>query len=234
MAEDRLILKEKIKLKKEIGLVENQIDATRKSKDDKIVENEQVEITIKSVEDENIKLEEQIQGLEEQITELDAEFKEAQLTAGRLRKMIKMATAKSEDEEASIKKLTKELEALNDSLDKTRRDIKREVDERKNLEYQLKTTQSRIDDVENKFLAKLFVTRRLRKDERFFPKGKSISEAAAEQAALLEKEREAAEAAVEAAKVRKADDAKKRAEEKAAKEAGPVKEAKDEDLDLTM
>ena len=74
MAEDRLILKEKIKLKKEIGLVENQIEATKKSKDDKIVENEQVEITIKSVEDENIKLEEQIQGLEEQITELDTEF----------------------------------------------------------------------------------------------------------------------------------------------------------------
>ena len=234
MAEDRLILKEKIKLKKEIGLVENQTDATRKSKDDKIVENEQVEITIKSVEDENIKLEEQIQGLEEQITELDTEFKEAQLTAGRLRKMIKMATAKSGDEEASIKKLTKELEALNDALDKTRRNIKREVDERKNLEYQLKTTQSRIDEVENKFLAKLFVTRKLRKDERFFPKGKSISEAAAEQAALLEKEREAAEVAVEAAKVRKAEDAKKRAEVKAAKEAGPVEEAKDEDLDLTM
>ena len=159
MAEDRLILKEKIKLKKEIGLVENQIEATRKSKDDKIVENEQVEITIKSVEEENIKLEEQIQGLEEQITELDTEFKEAQLTAGRLRKMIKMASAKLQDEEANIKKLTKELEALNDALDKTRRNIKREVDERKNLEYQLKTTQSRIDEVENKFLAKLFVTR---------------------------------------------------------------------------
>jgi len=234
MAEDRLILKEKIKLKKEIGLVENQIEATKKSKDDKIVENEQVEITIKSVEEENIKLEEQIQGLEEQITELDTEFKEAQLTAGRLRKMIKMASAKSQDEEASIKKLTKELEALNDALDKTRRSIKREVDERKNLEYQLKTTQSRIDEVENKFLAKLFVTRKLRKDERFFPKGKSISEAAAEQAALLEKEREAVEATMEAAKVRKAEDAKARAEKKAAKEAGPVEEAKDEDLDLTM
>lgn len=234
MAEDRLILKEKIKLKKEIGLVGNQIDATKKSKDDKIVENEQVAITLKSVEEENIKLEEQIQGLEEQITELDAEFKEAQLTAGRLRKMMKMANTKSEDEEASIKKLTKELEALNGSLDKTRKDIKREVDERKNLEYQLKTTQSRIDEVENKFLAKLFVTRRLKKDERFFPKGKSISEAAAEQAALLEKEREAAEAVVEAAKITKAEDAKKRAEKKAAKEAAPVEEAKDEDLDLTM
>ena len=234
MAEDRLILKEKIKLKKEIGLVENQIEATRKSKDDKIVENEQVEITIKSVEEENIKLEEQIQGLEEQITELDTEFKEAQLTAGRLRKMIKMASAKLQDEEANIKKLTKELEALNDALDKTRRSIKREVDERKNLEYQLKTTQSRIDEMENKFLAKLFVTRKLKKDERFFPKGKSISEAAAEQAALLEKEREAVEATMEAANVRKAEDAKKRAEKKAAKEAGPVEEAKDEDLDLTM
>ena len=94
MAEDRLILKEKIKLKKEIGLVGNQIDATKKSREDKIVENEQVEKDIKVVEDDNIKLEEQIQGLEEQIAELDAEFKEAQLTAGRLRKMIKMSTEK--------------------------------------------------------------------------------------------------------------------------------------------
>ena len=42
MAEDRLILKEKIKLKKEIGLFGNQIDATKKSREDKLVDNFQV------------------------------------------------------------------------------------------------------------------------------------------------------------------------------------------------
>ena len=234
MAEDRLILKEKIKLKKEIGLVGNQIDATKKSREDKLVENEQVEKDIKVVEGENIKLEEQIQDLEEQIAELDTEFKEAQLTAGRLRKMIKMSTAKSETEEGAIKKSTRELQGLNDNLDKVRRDIKREIDERKNIEYQLKTTKSRIDEMESKTLAKMLVTRRLRKDERYFPKGKTIAEAAAEQAAQMEKDREAAEAAANAANLKKADEAKKRAEAKAAAEAKTVEEASEEDLDLSL
>jgi chromosome segregation ATPase len=239
MAEERQILKDKIKLKKEIGLKEAQIDATTKSKDEKIAENDNVEKDIAEVEQDNIKLEEQIQGLEEQIAELDKEFKEAQLTAGKLRKMMKMSAGKAETEEANIKKLTKDLDALSETLDRLRRDIKREVDERKNLEYQVKTTKARIEEMEGKFMARLLVTRRIKKDERFYPKGITPEELAAEAAERAEKEREEAEAAAARARASKAEEAKARAEAKAAeaeKQGGPKKaeEVTEEDLDLTM
>jgi hypothetical protein len=240
MAEDRHILKEKIKLKKETGMIEAQIDATRKSQAEKDTENEKVEKNIEEVEQDNIKLEEQIQELEGQIAELDGEFKEAQLTAGRLRKMIKMGNETSETEEKNIKKNAKELDGLNDTLDRLRRDSKREVDERKNLEYQLKTTQARIDEMESKFLAKLLVMRRIKKDERFFPKGKTAEEAAMEAADKLAAQRAATEAEAVKVTARKADDARDRAESKEKSEAkGAEKkategEASEEDLDLSM
>ena len=116
MSEDRMILKEKIKLRKEIGLLEGAIDATKKSRVEKVKENAEVEKEIESVEGDNIKLEEQIQGLEDQIAELDTEFNEAQLTAGRLRKMMKRSTGVAEDEEKKIRQNTADLERLNETL----------------------------------------------------------------------------------------------------------------------
>lgn len=236
MSEDRIILKEKIKLKKEIGLVEGAIDATKKSKDEKINENVSVEKENQVVEEDNIKLEEQIQSLEEQIAELDSEFKEAQLTAGRLRKMIKRSGETADAEEKKIKENTNELGRLNETLDKLRRDIKREMDERKNLEYQLKTTKARIEEMEGKFLAKLFVTRRLKKDEKFYPKDKTPQQAAEEAAARAAELRDAEEKAAADRARSKAKEAKERAKAKAAKESGvPAgEEAKEEDLDLSM
>jgi len=233
MAEDRMILKEKIKLRKEIGLVEAAIDATKKSKDEKVTENASVEEDIKSVENDNIKLEEQIQGLENQISELDGEFKEAQLTAGKLRKMIKRSADKGETEEKKVKELTAELQRLNENLDKLRRDIKREVDERKNLEYQLKTTKTRIEEMESKALARFFVKRKIMKDERFFPKDKTPEQMAAEAAARAEALRDAEERAeIERARS-KATEARARADAKTG-EAPKVQEAKEEDLDLSL
>jgi chromosome segregation ATPase len=238
MAEDRMILKEKIKLKKELGLVEGAIDATQKSKEEKINENAEVEKEMAGVEGDNIKLEEQIQSLEEQIAELDSEFKEAQLTAGKLRKMTKMGKDRLDTEEKKIKDDTKELERLNDTLDKLRRDIKREMDERKNLEYQLKTTKTRIEEMEGKFLAKVFVTRRIKKDERFFPKDKTPEQLAEEAASRAEALREAEEQAAADRARSKAKEAQDRAEKKAKGEEGAKvpsgPDAKEEDLDLSM
>ena len=96
MAEDRMILKEKIKLQKEIGLVEGARSTppgrARTRRSPKIP----VEKEIPGRRGGQHKARGADTELEEQIAELDSEFKEAQLTAGRLRKMSKRSSETAE------------------------------------------------------------------------------------------------------------------------------------------
>ena len=90
--------------------------------------------------------------------------------------------------------------------------------------------------MENHWVAKLLVTRRLKKDERFFPKDKSPQDAALEIAERAAREREEEEMKREMAKLKKEESrARAQAKAKEAKTAAVTsEEVSEDDLDLSV
>ncbi|MCK4720568.1 hypothetical protein KAU08_07905, partial [bacterium] len=72
-------------------MLETQLQAAHKGKEDKLEENKQIRVEIAKLEEENVGLEKETQRLDEEIAKLDEEFKQAQLDAGRLRREIKIS-----------------------------------------------------------------------------------------------------------------------------------------------
>lgn len=162
--EQRQIEKERIRLTREIAMLETQLQAAHKGKEDKLEENKQIRVEIAKLEEENVGLEKETQRLDEEIAKLDEEFKQAQLDAGRLRREIKISTEHADNENKEAVELRKSIAKLESQLDDLQRQVKREIDDRRNLESRLRKTNAQIDSMKDHWAA-TFVTRNLEKQD---------------------------------------------------------------------
>jgi chromosome segregation ATPase len=162
--DQRQLDKERIRLTREIAMLETQLSAAIKGKEEKLEENKQIREEIAKLEEENKALEEETRRLDEEIAGLDDEFKNAQIEAGRLRREIKIAGEKSEAENKKAAELRNEIAKLDKHLETLRREIKQEIEDRRNLESRLRKTNAHIDAMKEHAMAR-FVTRRLEKQD---------------------------------------------------------------------
>lgn len=162
--EQRQIEKERIRLTREISMLETQLHAAHKGKEDKLEENKQIREEIAKLEEENVGLEKETQRLDDEIAKLDEEFKQAQLDAGRLRREIKISTEHADNENKEAVELRKSITKLESQLTELQRQVKREIDDRRKLESRLRKTNSQIDSMKDNWAAR-FVTRNLEKQD---------------------------------------------------------------------
>jgi len=162
--DQRQLEKERIRLTREISMLESQLSSAQRGKEEKIEENKQIKQEIEQLEEENKGFEEETRRLDEEIAALDEEFKQAQLDAGRLRREIKVNIERSENEKKQVAELRNQISKLEQQLESLRREIKNEIEERRNLESKLRKTNAHIDAMkQNRWSA--FVTRRLEKQD---------------------------------------------------------------------
>jgi len=162
--DQRQLEKERIRLTREISMLETQLDAARRGKEDKLTENKQIKEEIEQLEVENKALEEEINRLDEEIARLDEEFKQAQLDAGKLRREIKINIERNETEVKKAQQLRTEIAKLEKNLETLKREVKQEIDDRRNLEVRLRKTNAHIDSMKSHKMASI-VTRQLEKQE---------------------------------------------------------------------
>lgn len=163
--DQRQLEKERIRLTREIVMLEQQFTAATRGKEEKIEENKQIREEITKLEEENKVLEEETRKLDEQIAELDGEFKNAQIDAGRLRREIKVNIERSENEKKLKTELMAQIARLEKNLEALRRDIKVEIEDRRSLEARLRKTNAHIDTMKQHWAAGFFVTRQLEKQD---------------------------------------------------------------------
>lgn len=162
--DQRQLEKERIRLTRENSMLETQLQAAHKGKEDKLEENKQIRLEIAKLEEENVGLEKETQRLDEEIAKLDEEFKQAQLDAGRLRREIKISTEHADNENKEGVELRKSITTLESQLADLQRQVKREIDDRRNLESRLRKTNAQIDSMKDHWAA-TFVTRNLEKQD---------------------------------------------------------------------
>ena len=81
--DQRQLEKERIRLTREISMLESQLSSALRGKEEKLEENKQIREEIEQLEEDNKELEEETRRLDEEIAQLDEEFKQAQLDAVR-------------------------------------------------------------------------------------------------------------------------------------------------------
>jgi chromosome segregation ATPase len=156
--------KERIRLTREIAMLESQLTAALKGKEEKLGENKSIREEIARLEEENKALEEETRRLDEEIAGLDEEFKSAQIEAGRLRREIKVNNERSEAENKKAAELRTQIARLEKNLETLRREVKQEIEDRRSLESRLRKTNSHIDAMKSHRLAG-FVTNQLEKQD---------------------------------------------------------------------
>jgi len=164
LMDQRQLERERIRLTREISMLETQLASAQRGKEEKLEENKQIREEIAGLEEENKGLEEETQRLDEEIAKLDEEFKQAQLDAGRLRREIKINTERAESEQKQAVDLRNKIARLEKELDDLKRKVKQEIDGRRNLENRLRKTNAQIDSMKEHKLAGI-VTRRLEKQD---------------------------------------------------------------------
>lgn len=162
--DQRQLEKERIRLTREISMLETQLNAAIRGREEKLEENKQIREEIARLEEENKALEEETRKLDEEIASLDEEFKQAQIDAGRFRREIKVNNERAEAEADKTAGLRKEINSLQNNLEALRREIKHEIDERRNLEAKLRKTNAHIDSMKSHPMAR-FVTKNLEKQD---------------------------------------------------------------------
>ncbi len=165
--DQRQLEKERIRLTRELSMLETQLNSAQRGKEEKIGENKQIRAEIEQLEEENRVLEEETRRLDEEIAGLDEEFKQAQLDAGRLRREIKINIERGDNEQKQADELRIQIARLEKHLDTLRREIKQEIDDRRNLESKLRKTNSHIDAMKENWWSSTFVTRKLEKQDWF-------------------------------------------------------------------
>lgn len=161
--DQRQLDKERIRLTREIAMLESQLQAAQRGKEEKLEENKTIREDIAKLEEENVGLEKETQRLDVEIGKLDDEFKQAQLEAGRLRREIKISQEHADNEYKMAAELRTDIARLESQLTDFQRQVKREIDDRRNLEAKLRKTNAVIDSMKDHPLAKYFVTNRLEK-----------------------------------------------------------------------
>ena len=201
-------------------MLEQQLSAATKGKEEKIEENKHILEEIAKLEEENKTLEEEIRRLDEEIAGLDEEFKAAQIDAGRLRREIKISTEKAENERKKSADFRNQIARLEKTLETLKREIKQEIDDRRSLEARLRKTNAHIDAMKTHRLA-AFVTRQLEKQDWY------LRQEEPDLSYDDEEDEVKAAAAIEAAPVEA---------EKPAEEAPPAKsdEEEEEGIDFSM
>ncbi len=164
--DQRQIEKERIRLTREIAMLEQQLSAAVKGKEEKLEENKQIHEEIAKLEGENKTLEEETHRLDEEIGALDEEFKAAQIDSGRLRREIKVNTERSESEMKKAATLRSEIAKFDKELSNLQREIKTEIDDRRSLESRLRKANAHIDSMKTHWMANM-VTKGLEKQEWF-------------------------------------------------------------------
>lgn len=162
--DQRQLEKERIRLTREIAMLEAQLSAAQRGKEEKLEENKQIREEIAQLEEENKGLEEETRRLDEEIAKLDEEFKQAQLDAGRLRREIKIEIERAESEKKLAAELRTQIAKLEKTLEGLRREVKQEIDDRRNLEAKLRKTNAHVDSMKRHRMAG-FVTRQLEKQD---------------------------------------------------------------------
>ncbi len=162
--DQRQLEKENIRLTREIAMLETQLSAAQRGKEEKIEENKHIKAEIEVLEKENLQLEEETRRLDEEIAGLDEEFKQAQLDAGRLRREIKVSIERAENENKQAAELRARTTKFERQLDTLKREVKQEIDDRRNLEGKLRKTNAHIDAMKSNRWSS-FVTRSLEKQD---------------------------------------------------------------------
>lgn len=160
---ERQIQKEILRLKKDIDLLEGQIQSGMKSKADKEQENARLEDDILKQEDENKVLEAELEKQESSISELDEEFKENQLKAGRIRKEMNLINEDLEKKTKEEKGLRENVELLLNSIETHKKKIKEEKRSRENAEYSLRKTNAKVAEIQSHWASKV-VTSKIARD----------------------------------------------------------------------
>jgi len=160
---DRQIQKEILRLKKEIDLLEGQIQSGLKSKADKEQENKRIDDDIKTQEDENKSLSEQFIKLESSISDLDGEFKDNQLKAGRIRKEMNIIREELEKKNKEEKSKQDEIEMLLAQLEDLKKKIKEEKRSKENADYNLRKTNAKVAEIQSHWASKV-VTSKIQRD----------------------------------------------------------------------
>jgi len=164
LMDQRQLDKERIRLTREIAMLEQQLASAVRGKEEKLEENKQISEEIGKLETENKTLEEETHRLDEEIGSLDEEFKSAQIDAGRLRREIKVNIERTEAEKKKSAELRAEIVKLDKELSNLQREIKLEIEDRRNLESRLRKTNAHIDAMKEHWMAKV-VTRNLEKQD---------------------------------------------------------------------
>jgi chromosome segregation ATPase len=164
--DQRQIEKERIRLTREIAMLEQQLSAAVKGKEEKLEENKHIREEIAKLEEENKTLEEETHRLDEEIGALDEEFKAAQIDSGRLRREIKVNTERSESEQKNSASLRAEIAKFEKELSNLQREIKTEIDDRRSLESRLRKANAHIDSMKTHWMANV-VTKGLEKQDWF-------------------------------------------------------------------
>jgi chromosome segregation ATPase len=161
--DQRQLEKERIRLTRDIAMLESQLQSAQRGKEEKLEENKTIREEIAKLEEENVGLEKETQRLDGEIGKLDEEFKQAQLDAGRLRREIKISQEHADNENKLAADLRADIAKLENQLGDFQRQVKREIDDRRGLEAKLRKTNAVIDSMKDHPLAKQFVTKRLEK-----------------------------------------------------------------------
>ncbi|MCX6645182.1 MAG: hypothetical protein NTY09_02315 [bacterium] len=161
--DQRQLDKERIRLTREIAMLESQLQSAIRGKEEKLEENKTIREEIAKLEEENVGLEKETQRLDGEIGKLDEEFKQAQLDAGRLRREIKISQEHADNENKLAAELRADIAKLENQLGDFQRQVKREIDDRRTLEAKLRKTNAVIDSMKDHPAARFFVTKRLEK-----------------------------------------------------------------------
>jgi len=161
---ERQIQKEILRIKKEIDLTESQLQSGQKSKADKEQENIRIEEDIKTQEADNERLATELQKHESNILELDEEFKDNQLKAGRVRKEMNMIKEDVEKKKKEEKELRAELERLVNLIEDTKRKVKEEKHSKETSEYNLRKTNAKLAEIQTHWAAKYIVTPKIERE----------------------------------------------------------------------
>lgn len=160
---DRQIQKEILRLKKEIDLLEGQIQSGLKSKADKEQENKRIEDDIRTQEEDNKSLAEQFTKLESSISDLDGEFKDNQLKAGRIRKEMNIIKEEFEKKLKEEKSKQDDIEKLLAQLEDLKKKIKEEKRSKENADYNLRKTNAKVAEIQSHWASKV-VTSKIQRD----------------------------------------------------------------------
>ena len=161
---ERQIQKEILRVKKEIDLTESQLQSGLKSKADKEQENIRLEEDIKSQEAENERLAGELQKHETSVGDLDEEFKDNQLKAGRIRKEMNIIREDVDKKKKDEKELRAEMERLLNAVEDTRKKVKEEKHQKETTEYNLRKTNAKLAEIQAHWAAKWFVTSKIARE----------------------------------------------------------------------